>query len=356
MEVEVYDDAQNYDGYVLAGDVGGTNVNLAVVGRRQGKFVPLAETIISSKEVQDFTPVVVSAVEGLMAKLGDRPVDQCCISAAGPVENNRCQLTNRQWAVDGDSIEKSLGMPTIVVNDFLALSYGIPLLDLDNPQHIRCLAPENEPRTGGQMMVLGAGTGLGFGYLTLESDGYRAHPSEGGHVDFAPSCQEEAEMAVWWAARLGEWPSAERFVAGPGIGRIFEFLHARGEFGSDAVAEEVAALPESERAPRVAADAGIGGKTGVAVMRRFVKIYGKFAGSMANAFLPYGGVYVAGGIVGKNIDLFVDDNAFMREFRRNDTRGSRKYLGEFPVYAVLDYSISLVGAANAGLHLLGSRK
>jgi glucokinase len=34
--------------------------------------------------------------------------------------------------------------------------------------------------------VLGAGTGLGVGYLTSHSGQYEVWGSEGGHVDFAP--------------------------------------------------------------------------------------------------------------------------------------------------------------------------
>ena len=70
----------------------------------------------------------------------------CCVSAAGPVADNYCKLTNCDWAVDGPAIIDKTGLQTLIINDFLAIGYGIPTLDVDNPAQITKL-----PGTGGAL-------------------------------------------------------------------------------------------------------------------------------------------------------------------------------------------------------------
>jgi glucokinase len=87
-------------------------------------------------------------------------------------------------------------------------------------------------------------------------------------------------------------------------------------------------------------------------MKLFVKMYGSFAGSLAVVFLPFGGIYLAGGIATKNEWLFLEDNLFMKYFEQNYNPILRPLLKKIPVYIVRDYSISLYGAANAAVTLM----
>ena len=88
------------------------------------------------------------------------------------------------------------------------------------------------------------------------------------------------------------------------------------------------------------------------IMKLFVKMYGSFAGSLAVVFMPFGGVYLAGGIATKNEWLFLENNLFMKNFERNYNPNIRPLLKKIPVYIVRDYSISLYGAANAAVTLM----
>jgi glucokinase len=87
-------------------------------------------------------------------------------------------------------------------------------------------------------------------------------------------------------------------------------------------------------------------------MKLFVNMYGSFAGSLAVVFMPFGGVYLAGGIATKNEWLFLENNLFMKNFERNYNPNIRPLLKKIPVYIVRDYSISLYGAANAAVTLM----
>ena len=109
----------------------------------------------------------------------------CCISGAGPVIDGRIFLTNAPWAIDAKAIESAYSMPTILINDFTAVSYGVILLDPTNPEQITRLPhgdgslPSPQP---GVRVVVGAGTGLGVGYIVKVRNKIEAFPSEGGHV------------------------------------------------------------------------------------------------------------------------------------------------------------------------------
>jgi glucokinase len=101
-----------------------------------------------------------------------------------------CRLTNVDWDIDGNALSQSLGIPAVVINDFTGISYGIPLLDVRNPERILTLPqPDGSvpPQRGSRKAVVGAGTGLGVGHVSFEHGRYVAFPSEGGHSDFAPA-------------------------------------------------------------------------------------------------------------------------------------------------------------------------
>ncbi|OHD12961.1 MAG: hypothetical protein A2Z96_00850 [Spirochaetes bacterium GWB1_48_6] len=68
--------------------------------------------------------------------------------------------------------------------------------------------------------------------------------------------------------------------------------------------------------------------------------------------LPFGGLYLAGGIVGKNLEFFTENHLFINTFEEHCNPNIRKLLKEIPVFVINDYSISLLGAANAALSLI----
>jgi len=74
----------------------------------------------------------------------------------------------------------------------------------------------------------------------------------------------------------------------------------------------------------------------------FVEAYGAVAGNLAVTLLPYGGLYVAGGIAGKILPL-IQEGGFMRSFRHKGRMDS--LLEMMPVRLVLNDNVGLIGAA-----------
>lgn len=341
---------------IFAGDVGGTNTSLALVGRQNRGFHIMGKFLFKTRSLTSLTEAVRAAHRMILTELPAARIDRCCVSAAGPVEGNRCVMTNVPWEIRGSEIEAALEARTVIINDFLAVSYGIPLLDAADPAQITPLPHTDgafgRPR-GNLRAVVGAGTGLGVGFLIEDHGRYIAFPSEGGHTDFAGFDPESRELAAFIEERTGMVPEAELFISGRGLGNIFAFYEATRRPGSGAGAElfaEIEGAPEADRPSMISAAAGRD-PLFAGMMDLFLRCYGRFASNIAAAFLPSGGLYIAGGIAMKNEIRFLEDG-FMRTFEMNYRPGVRDFLKSVPVYLVKDYGISLLGAANAAYSLL----
>ncbi|HSV56719.1 MAG TPA: glucokinase [Magnetospirillaceae bacterium] len=343
----------SYDLVVLAGDVGGTNTSLALIGKKGGTFSAILERRYSTREEPSFlAPLGRFLREAGAEAPGFRP-DLACISGAGPVEGDRIRLTNAPWNLDALEISREFGLQTLLINDFTAVSYGVLLLNPRDEAQIRPLtgrgSPLPEPVPGGVRAVIGAGTGLGVGYVVRTGDRTAAFPSEGGHVSLPVYDEETRDFSRWLEDRYGFPPGSEAAVSGQGIGRIFAFLAQRRLFSGPPLSpaeRDILDLPETDQPARVAAASRESALCGRA-MEVFVRLYARCAADAAAFFLPYGGLYLAGGIAAKNEDWFLEDYRFMDMFLRSYRSHIQEILARVPVYIVRDYGISLYGAANA---------
>ncbi len=338
----------NYDLVVLAGDIGGTNVNLALIGKKGGTFTLIADRHYKTKEERSLIEPLDRFLSEAAREYPSFKPEACCISGAGPVESGKIVLTNAPWNIDGPAVEAKFGFPTRVINDFTAVSYGVILLDPHNPDQLKRLAhsdgslPEPKP---GVRAIIGAGTGLGLGYVVRIHDRVEAFPSEGGHVTLPVYDEVSQAFQSWLRSRLDFMPGAEAAVSGIGIANILEFLV---EYRSvkTGLPLDILAHPFEERALLAATNA-TSDPICAEVMDIFVKSYARVAADAAATFLPAGGIFLAGGIAAKNEARFTEGNRFMAMFEKSYREHIRKILAATPVMIVRDYSISLYGAANA---------
>lgn len=359
---------------IIAGDIGGTNTNLALVSNTEKGLQVLISLRFSTREESSLVRPIESLLFAAQRKgIGQRP-DICCISGAGPVQGREIHLTNAPWNISASDLEEHFGLPVILINDFSAVSYAIPLLNPDDPRQILKIPhsdgsiPPIPPE--GLALVVGAGTGLGVGFLVKQKNGRcLAYPSEGGHSELG--CWDELSYAYhrWLSEKLSYAPGAELAASGQGIASIFSFL-CSPEFDT-ALAEPyflpqplrpgeesnidtaILALPEADRPAEIATAIDRSPRCCL-TMELFARYYAAKVSGLASIFLPSGGVYLAGGISSKHEAFLLDGQRFMRNFEKNYSPHMRKYLARLPVMLVRDYSISLLGAANAAVQLGGA--
>ncbi len=303
---------------MIAGDIGGTKTLLRYIEDER----ILSERRFDSGAYATFEVML----EEFLANCA-RPVDAACFAVAGPVVENRAEITNLHWEIDELSLAKAFDIGRVaLINDFYAIALGVPLLGPGD-----CLSLHDGKRQPRQpIAILGAGTGLGEAVLIWSGDQWKVVPSEGGHADFAPQDELQTKLFLALHARYGH-VSWERVCSGMGLVNIFTFLG-----GGDADPARVAALAES------------GDPLALRTFEIFVDIYGAEAGNMALRHLARGGVYLAGGIAAKNIRFFTDGRfvgAFLRKGR------FQEMLREMPIDLIIDEKVGLRGAAEMARRL-----
>lgn len=336
---------------ILVGDIGGTNTTIATVEERGGRFSIGCRKRYASAELSGIQEALDDYLG--LAEVAGSSFEVCCLSAAGPVHENRCFMTNVSWPIDGNAVEAQSGLRTFVINDFSAICYALPLIDTHDEIQTLTIPHTDGSRPaphGPVRVVVGAGTGLGTGYLSEDRGHYTAHPSEGGHGDFAPFDDDMVALQTYLDARFPARPGAEQFISGQGIANIYNCYRETGRIPPDATTVAVDALPDAEKPEAVAQHATT--HEGMAsVMRLFVRMYARYASNATLTFLPSGGLYLAGGIAAKNERWILEDHLFMRTFEANYNEYVTPLLRSTPVVLIKDYSVSLYGAAHAAISL-----
>lgn len=348
METLWLDSSSKPDLSILVGDIGGTHTSIGIVGKTGRTYKLLVKFLFKTQELSSIFDAL-SAVQKTLAtrsELGS--IKFCCLCVAGPVQENRCVMTNVDWEIKGIEVETFLGARTLIINDFTALSYALPLLNPGDSNSLLQLTPPEGPLPipqGFVRAVLGAGTGLGVGLLVEDHGKFLALPSEGGHSEWAGLKGETRELFDYIQKTEGIMPEAEHVISGPGIGRIYRHLLEKKS------SQKASSMDPKELPAWVASHAETDPICRKA-MELFVQAYARFAYNLALTFLPTSGLYLAGGIVGKNIGAFQKDNLFYRTFLDTSRPFHRKLLERIPLYIVKDYSVSLLGAAHAAYSLL----
>ncbi len=326
---------------LLAGDIGGTKTILRVVDQPEsgGEGVRLAQKSYRSGEFEDLVPMV----ERFFQEAGqDRgTVQKACLAIAGPVADNQAELTNLTWHLDGDRLATSLHLDRVMlINDFVAVGYGILGLQ---PEDLHTLQM-GKFQPDAPIAIIGAGTGLGQGFLIPLGKGqYQMFPSEGGHADFAPRTTIEFALRQYLLEQYGwERVSVERVVSGLGIAEIYRFFRDVQGMASAPELQEVESS-QGDLAAMISQMAQTGGdRLTQETMHLFIDTYGAETGNLALKLLPYGGLYIAGGIATKNLPLMTDGR-FLQAFTQKGRMS--KLLQQIPLHIILNPEVGLMGAA-----------
>lgn len=319
---------------IVAGDVGGTKVHLALYGFEHGKLAHVRDEKYPAQAFAGLEEIVRQFLE----ESGNPEVTAACFGVPGPVKGGRLRLTNLPWVLDSRELSKNLNIAHLfLINDLEANGYGVPEL---TPEQIFTLNV-GDPAAVGNRALVSAGTGLGEGVLVWDGKSHVPMASEGGHCDFAARNPLEMELLQFLMKKLGGRVSWERVISGPGLGNIYAFL--RDAKGMD----EPAWLKErmaTEDPNAVISEAGEQGQSELCAkaLEMFASAYGAESGNMVLKVLATGGMYLGGGIAPK-IMKTMQNGAFMLAFR--DKGRLSDLLMQTPVHIILESRAALMGAA-----------
>ena len=224
---------------------------------------------------------------------------------------------------------------------------------------------------GGVKIVLGPGTGHGQGYLVKSkfSQCYEVFPSEGGHVEYSPRDEQDMRLLTHGfdfiensnnvenlrgKAKIDRM-SHERLGAGPAIPLIYEFM--KKEYAQlDKILEtgENAKQPDEINSHDVIT-AAIEKKDPLCnkVLDKFSEIFAVQAGDTALKFLPYGGVYLVGGVTMGIRERMLTDKSWISHFYNKGRLTN--VMHRFPVMVLKpETELGILGAEEVAYRLCGS--
>jgi glucokinase len=321
---------------ILAGDVGGTKVHLALYNFVGGRLKPVRDEKFPAHEFATLDSVVEKFFSADDAQRSE--IVAACFGCPGPVRSGRLKLTNLPWTLDERDLQRSLSIEHIfLINDLEANGYGIPELA---PESIFSLHAGDAAAVGHRGLIA-AGTGLGEALLIWDGKAHRPIPSEGGHCDFAARTDREIALLQYLRGTLKGRVSWERVVSGIGIKNIYAFLRDVEKIEEpDWLRERMAAEDPNAVIGKCAED----GSSSLCfeTMKIFAAAYGAEAGNIALKVLAMGGVYLGGGIAPKMLKT-LQNGEFTQAFL--DKGRMAPLLESVPVRVILDDTCALLGAA-----------
>ena len=325
---------------LLIGDIGATKTDLAVIDPGRGPGAALA--------ARTFQSASFASVEALLKAFLSHvnlSVEAVILGVAGPVSGGRSRITNLPWIMDEREIATSLGIQSVrLLNDIEAVAYAVPSLGDDDVQTLNA----GDPWEDGNRVIIAPGTGLGEAFLVRGGNRYFPIASEGGHADFAPGNDMEAELLSYLRG-FHDHVSYERVCSGIGITNIYSFLLNSG-YGEEPrwLKEKLSAASDPTAVIIDAAmDRNRPCEITVLTLNIFVSILGAKAGNLALQVLSTGGVYLAGGIPPRILS-YLTGGLFMERFLRKGRMSD--LVSRMPVHVIVRPGCALLGAALYGLH------
>lgn len=353
----------------MSGDCGGTNTRLVLFRVPEGASMPHGEpppgeVVFSQKYLNSSYESFSEVCKAFLSEAGALKPAACCLACAGAIADQKVSFTNieRGWAIDGRAISVGLGIPKVrLINDFEAQGYGLLTLRDSEKRKLN----DGVPQPGAPIACVGAGTGLGECYLTSDKSGvYTCWPSEGGHAEFAPRNALTHDLRDFLAHKFdtkdqqmlggsrAKRVSVERIISGPGLAHVYEFLREHWAFRESVGAElDVAflAAPAHESGAVVARGAREGDLLCTKAVSIFSECYGSEAGVAALKWMPYGGLYVSGGIAAKN-PSWIESDAFLGAYK--DKGRLSPMVESVPLYLVLTEDTGERGALLVAVQML----
>ncbi len=320
---------------LLAGDVGGTKTTLALYDGADIRRPRVTRTYDSRAMVG-----LEGALEDFLS--GEPPPAVATLAIAGPIVDRAGRITNLSWGVSESDLAARFALDRVLLlNDVEALAWAASALHASELATLQ----EGRPDSRGAVAVLALGTGLGMGYVTGGPETRQAHPSEGGHADFAPTTPLLSRLltSLW---REFDHVSVERIGSGLGLPRIHRFLVTEeGWKETPAVADALTAADDPTPVIVRAATSGDSAtcRESVALL---CDIVAAEAANLALKLLATGGVFLGGGMAPRVLS-FLRDPRFRTSFCAKGRFSPM--LEQVPFHVVLPPEAVLWGAALRGM-------
>jgi len=307
----------------LVADIGGTNTRVALA---RGK--DLLTGSIRRFRNADF-PGLEPVLTAYIAAEGAPACGAVCVAAAGPVANGVASMTNLDWKIDSATLTRATGARrTAILNDLQAQGHALGHI---SPENLRPVIEAPKAPADATKLVIGIGTGFNAAPVYETPGGRLVAASECGHVNMPIRTEADLRLAHFVETAHG-FPGVEDVMSGRGLERLYTFVTSE------------AGQPKTKDAAAIMAAIGSENGHGPAsqTARLFVRLLGGAAGNLALTHLPFGGIYLCGGVARAYSDLFAP-LGFAEAFR--DKGRFAGFMSQFSVRIIEDDYAALTGSA-----------
>ncbi len=311
--------------FSLVADIGGTNTRVALADGRRVR----GETV--RRYANRDWPSLEAVLRRYVADEGNVDARAACVAVAGPVRDGAARMTNLDWTIDKDTLAAATGAETVaILNDLQAQGHALGYLVARNIRSVVPFPPANEHAA---KLVIGVGTGFNAAPVFETDAGRIIPPSESGHVNLPCSTPEDMALADYVTHRAPTahgFASVEDVLSGRGLENIYRF-HALATGAPDRPASEIMAAVATGDQPLATATA-----------RTFVRLLGAVAGNLALTQLPFGGIYLVGGVA-RAMAPHLDGFGYAEAFRAKGRFGT--FMEGFGTAVIEDDYAALTGSA-----------
>lgn len=267
----------------ILADIGGTNTRVALADGTRVRPDSIAR--YPNAEYKARGQDIAQILRDYLDRTGSA-VDGVCVAAAGPVQDGVATMTNLDWVMDGDKLTGATGARKVaLLNDLQAQGHALGHIA---PENLRVVV-EGPAVAGASMLVVGLGTGVNAAPNHPSPAGRQVPPSECGHVNLPIRTEEDFRLLRFIETLLasrGEVPHAG----------VEEVLAGRGLANLDAFAAAEAGAPRSRNSAEVLAALEAGDPIAAHAAQLYVRILGQMLADQALIHLPYGGIFLIGGM------------------------------------------------------------
>lgn len=304
----------------LVADIGGTNTRVALA---DGKTIR-ADSIRRFRNADH--PGLETILRLYLDEAGLAGVAGSCVAIAGPVRDGIATMTNLDWTIDHAALTRATGAETVaILNDLQAQGHALGHIAADK---LDCVIEGPMPDHAAKLVV-GAGTGFNAAPVHETPWGRIVAASECGHINMPIRTEADLRLARFVETAHG-FPGVEDVLAGRGLERLYAFIRSEhGQPGEKSASDIMADLAASEP---MAEETG----------RLYVRLMGAEIGNLALVHLPFGGIYLIGGVA----------RAFQPYLQRFDFAGAFRdkgrfagFMGNFSVQVIEDDYAALTGCA-----------
>ena len=307
----------------LLADIGGTNTRVAL--SRAGKVLHGSVRHYPNAQFDALEPVL----RRYIAETGTETPAAACLAMAGPVRDGVGTLTNLDWTLDTHVLAAATGARTVtLLNDLQAQGHALGHLPSEALTPVVAGPP---PRLDATQLVIGIGTGFNAAPVYQTLAGRFVPPAESGHVTLPRRSETEMRLAAFLESSHG-FAAVEDALSGRGIVALHAFVCAEEGAPDEALASGRAVLAAVDSEDDLALKAA----------RLFSRLLGTVAGDLALTMLPFGGIFLIGGVA-RAMGPHLVRLGFVEALRDKGRFGP--FMEQFAVTIVADDDAALTGMA-----------